>query len=136
MADPGFPVGGHGLPRRLHFENFVCQNERIWILRGALSMCQCRSANDIIQYMHILNAYSFVSLKFAFPYILYCSVLHELQQQHAKQAAGNLHKSEMAAKGDDDTQDAKDDSATTKQKDERYYFFNTLLTLFSSLFLK
>ena len=37
VADPGFPVeggvdlvGGHGLPRRLHFENFVCQTERIW----------------------------------------------------------------------------------------------------------
>ena len=27
--------GGHGLPRWLHFKNFVCQNERIWTLRGA-----------------------------------------------------------------------------------------------------
>ena len=42
VADPGFPVGrgmdligGRGLPRRLCFENFVCQNERIWTLRGA-----------------------------------------------------------------------------------------------------
>ena len=26
--------GGRGLPRRLHFANFVCQNERIWTLRG------------------------------------------------------------------------------------------------------
>ena len=26
--------GGRGLPRRLHFENFVCQNERIWTLSG------------------------------------------------------------------------------------------------------
>ena len=34
VADPGFPVGGRGLPRQLHFENFVCQNERIWTLRG------------------------------------------------------------------------------------------------------
>ena len=41
VADPGFPVGGRGprrrgrgLPRRLHFENFVCQNERIWTLGG------------------------------------------------------------------------------------------------------
>ena len=41
MADLGFPVGGRGprrrrcgLPRRLHFENFVCQNERIGTLRG------------------------------------------------------------------------------------------------------
>ena len=40
VVDPGFPIGGprprrggRGLPRRLHFENFVCQNERIWTLR-------------------------------------------------------------------------------------------------------
>ena len=34
VADPGFPAGGRGLPRRLRFENFVCQNERIWTLGG------------------------------------------------------------------------------------------------------
>ena len=42
VADPGFPVGGGrgprrsgcGLPRRLRFKNFVCQNERIGTLRG------------------------------------------------------------------------------------------------------
>ena len=41
VADPGFPIGGrgprrrgHGLPRRLRFENFVCQDERIWTLGG------------------------------------------------------------------------------------------------------
>ena len=40
VADPEFPVGGRrphsgrGLPRRLRFENFVCQNERIWTLEG------------------------------------------------------------------------------------------------------
>ena len=40
VADPGFPVGGinlvgegRGFPRQLRFENFVCQNERIWTLR-------------------------------------------------------------------------------------------------------
>ena len=33
-ADPGFPIGGCQLPRRLRFEKFVCQNERIWTLRG------------------------------------------------------------------------------------------------------
>ena len=38
VADPGFPVGGYGLLRRLRFENFVCQNERIQALRG--SECQ------------------------------------------------------------------------------------------------
>ena len=27
-------IGGRGLPRQLHFENFVCQNERIWPLGG------------------------------------------------------------------------------------------------------
>ena len=37
VADPGFPVGGRGPrrggrgpPRWLRFENFACQNERIW----------------------------------------------------------------------------------------------------------
>ena len=35
VADPGFPVGGRGLLRRLRFKNFVCENERIWTLRGA-----------------------------------------------------------------------------------------------------
>ena len=42
VADPGFPVGGgrgprmggRGPPRRLRFENFACQNERIWTRRG------------------------------------------------------------------------------------------------------
>ena len=39
VADPGFPiggadlVGGRQLPRRLRFEKFVCQNERIWTHR-------------------------------------------------------------------------------------------------------
>ena len=33
-TDPGYPVGGRGLPKQLHFENFVCQNERIWTLGG------------------------------------------------------------------------------------------------------
>ena len=42
VAGPGFPaggsvdlVGGRGLPRRLHFGKFVCQNERIGSVRGA-----------------------------------------------------------------------------------------------------
>ena len=41
VADLGFPVGGRGprrggggLPRWLRFENFLCQNERIWALGG------------------------------------------------------------------------------------------------------
>ena len=51
VADPGFPVGGgvdlggggRGLLRQLHFENFVCQNERFWTLGGggrAPGICQ------------------------------------------------------------------------------------------------
>ena len=40
VADPGFPVGGRRprggcqLLRRLSFEKFVCQNERIWTHGG------------------------------------------------------------------------------------------------------
>ena len=41
-------VGGRGPPRRLCFENFVCQNERIWTLGGRTpGNCQCRSANEL-----------------------------------------------------------------------------------------
>ena len=46
VVDPGFPIGGHGPHRRgcgllrwLHFENFVCKNERIGTLRGACAGC-------------------------------------------------------------------------------------------------
>ena len=55
VADLGFPVGGGrgprrrgcGLPRWLHFENFVCQNERIGTLRGGARRARPpRSAND------------------------------------------------------------------------------------------
>ena len=53
MADPGFPVGGRrprrggrGPPRQLRFENFACQNERIWTRRGgARRVRPPRSAN-------------------------------------------------------------------------------------------
>ena len=52
VADPGFPVGGRGprrrgcgLPRQLHFKNFVCQNERIGTLGGARAGRPPRSAN-------------------------------------------------------------------------------------------
>ena len=38
VLDAGFPVAEcrprWELPGRLHFENFVCRNERIWTLRG------------------------------------------------------------------------------------------------------
>ena len=44
-----FPQGG-GLPRRLRFENFVCQNERIWTLGVAFAgHAPRRSANGILQ---------------------------------------------------------------------------------------
>ena len=46
VADPGFPIGGHGhcrrgcgLPRWLCFENFVCQIKRFGTLRGAHAGC-------------------------------------------------------------------------------------------------
>ena len=52
VADPGFPVGGvdlvggRGLPRRLRFEKFVCQNERIWTLgRGRVLATPPGAAN-------------------------------------------------------------------------------------------
>ena len=54
VVNPGFPVGGggmdlvggRGLPRQLHFENFVHQNERIWTLRGMHWARPPRSANE------------------------------------------------------------------------------------------
>ena len=39
-------VGGHGLPRQLRFENFVCRNKRIWNLRGRALGMPPRSTND------------------------------------------------------------------------------------------
>ena len=56
MADPGFPIGGHGprrgawTPRQLCFENFACQNERIWTLGGggAPGTPPPRSANAMV----------------------------------------------------------------------------------------
>ena len=51
VADPGFPVGaGCGLLRQLRFENIVCQNERIWTLRGERRRAPGtppKSANDL-----------------------------------------------------------------------------------------
>ena len=32
------PRRGHGLPRRLRFANFLCQNERIWTLGGRVGL--------------------------------------------------------------------------------------------------
>ena len=40
--------GRRGLPRRLRFENFACQNETIWMLRGACAgHASYRSANAL-----------------------------------------------------------------------------------------
>ena len=39
--------GGRQLPRRLRFEKFVCQNERIWTLRGECRQRPPGSANAI-----------------------------------------------------------------------------------------
>ena len=58
VTDPGFPVGwGRGLSRQLHFENFVCWNERIWTLGGMPWACPPRSANDINGKAIILHYY-------------------------------------------------------------------------------
>ena len=52
VADPGFPVGGRQLSRRLHFKYFVCKGERNWTIGrgdgagrvgGAPSIRQCTS---------------------------------------------------------------------------------------------
>ena len=40
-------VGGHGLPRQLRFQNFICQNERIWTLGGRAPGMPPRSANAL-----------------------------------------------------------------------------------------
>ena len=34
VVDPGFPTEGRQLPMLLHFVKFVCQNKRIWTLKG------------------------------------------------------------------------------------------------------
>ena len=51
VADPGFSVGGRGLPRWLHFVKFVCQNERIGSFRGARAGC----AHWIRQWAHFCS---------------------------------------------------------------------------------
>ena len=57
MADPGFPVGGRRrLPRQLRFENFVCRNERIWILGGRAPGTPPRSANAVCVCLGYLDA--------------------------------------------------------------------------------
>ena len=62
VADPGFPVGGRRppragrqLPKRLCLENFVCQNERFWTLKGACP--DPRSANGLFLFQHIMLHY-------------------------------------------------------------------------------
>ena len=64
VADPGFLVGGRGLPRWLRFENFVCQSERIWTLRGACAgHGPSRSANaqDVSAMVLLTNMYHVAS---------------------------------------------------------------------------
>ena len=63
VADPGFPIGGHGpcrwgcgLPRQLRFENFVCQNKKIGTLRGGhMPGAPPRSANATTSRQSTLN---------------------------------------------------------------------------------
>ena len=40
--------GGPQLPRRLCFKKFVCQNERIWTLRGRAPVAPPGSANGLV----------------------------------------------------------------------------------------
>ena len=56
VADPGFPVGGRELPRRLRFENCVCRIKRIWTLRGACAgYAPSRSANAWRYCLNVLS---------------------------------------------------------------------------------
>ena len=65
VADPGFLVGGRGprrggcgLPRWLHFANFVCQNERIWTLWGRARRTPHKSANAFNTCQNCLDSIS------------------------------------------------------------------------------
>ena len=53
VADPGFLVGGRGLPRRLRFVKFVCRNERIGSLRGAHPVRPLDPPMEIFDYWKI-----------------------------------------------------------------------------------
>ena len=55
QVDPGFPIGGRGLPKRLRFENFVCRNDRIWTLGGRAPGTPPRSANDYVGKIHYVD---------------------------------------------------------------------------------
>ena len=51
-------LGGAWTLEAVTFRNFVCQNERIWILRGrgrAPGICQCRSASVFISLLERLS---------------------------------------------------------------------------------
>ena len=60
VADPGFPVRGHQsrrgrrwLPRRLRFKIFVCQNERIWTIRGGVR--RARPLDPSMHWLYVLT---------------------------------------------------------------------------------
>ena len=65
VADPGFPVGGAwtsqeggcGLPRRLCFEDFVCQNERIGTLRGGAHAGRAPQIRQCIDLIYFLDTH-------------------------------------------------------------------------------
>ena len=46
-------VGGCQLPRQLRFENFVCQNERIWTLGGRAPAAPPGSATEVVCFMAV-----------------------------------------------------------------------------------
>ena len=55
VADPGFPAGGggRGLPRRLCFVKFVCQNERIGSLGGGVHAgCAPPKSTNVLDVKH------------------------------------------------------------------------------------
>ena len=71
VADPGFPVGGggRGFPKRLRFENFVCQNERIWTLGGGVRRAApSKSANGLC-YLGIIYIVLPNELRYAWTYL-------------------------------------------------------------------
>ena len=75
-------TGGRGPLRRLRFENFACQNERIWTRRGGGGARRARppprSANDLYRiYIYFINKYLFL---FYFNYKLFNILVYILKE--------------------------------------------------------
>ena len=86
VADPGFPIGGVDLvgrggawtPEVVTFQKFVCQNERIWTLRGACAgHAPSRSANAFCQKQAVfLIVHIFFSKTFQFHTVVFLHIPH------------------------------------------------------------